>query len=45
MRVITKIAIRVIALSVIAAALVLSGSSGASMPAHPQLVSNPPSCC
>jgi hypothetical protein len=45
MRVTTKIAVRIIVLSVIAAALVLSGNSGAPMPAHPQLVSNPPSCC
>jgi hypothetical protein len=43
MRVIRRIAARFLALFVLAAVLVLIGGVGA--PAHPQLVSNPPSCC
>jgi hypothetical protein len=45
MRVIRRIAARFLVLVVLAAVLILTGSSGASLPAHPQLVSNPPSCC
>jgi hypothetical protein len=45
MRVITRIAARFLALFVLAAVLVLMAGSSGSMPAHPQLVSNPPSCC
>ena len=44
MRVITRIAVRVVALAALAAVLAFSGTGG-SMPAHPQPVSNPPSCC
>ena len=45
MRVITRIAVPVIVLTALAAALVLSGTSGDSMDRHTQLVRNPPSCC
>jgi hypothetical protein len=45
MRVITRIATRVIALTVVAAVLVLSGGSANSIGTHTQLVTNPPSCC
>jgi hypothetical protein len=45
MRVITRIAVRVIALTAVAAVLLLSGTSGHSQAPHTQLVTNPPGCC
>jgi hypothetical protein len=44
-RVIIRIAARVIALTVVAAVLVLSAGSGHSLPSRTELVTNPPSCC
>ena len=45
MHVIIRIATRFIALTAVAAILVLSGGSGQSVTPHTQLVKNPPSCC
>jgi hypothetical protein len=45
MHVITRIVVRVLVLTAVAAVLVFSGTSGHSTAPHMQLVTNPPGCC